>query len=267
METNYNREDLIDLYLLDKLSSQQRKNFEEEMLRDDDLRKEVEVTQRIITGFEHKGETEAIDAMYNLSEEQIKTIIAGVEKNRHKQSVKKTWLYPVIAGMVASIALLYIGFQPKYSSGELYDNFYAPISYEYIPSRGGVLDNERQHLLEQAIANYNQSNYAEALVLFDSIIANLEEEPVLEEVIFYMALCMAQTGKENAALKKLELIAVSSDSEFREDAQWNLALLYLKIGERNKCRNILKDITGSGDSPYIGDANSLLDKLDKRKWF
>ncbi|MCC8146939.1 MAG: tetratricopeptide repeat protein [Bacteroidales bacterium] len=267
METNHNREELIDLYLLDKLSSQARKDFEEEMLKNDDLRKEVEVMQRILIGFEHKGETEAIHAMRTMPEEQVKSIIANAE-NEYKPKVNRIGLYSVIAGIAASIALLlYIGFKPKYSSEELYNDFYVPFAYEYIPSRGGILNGEEEHLLEQAISGYNQERYAEALALLDSITKNIHPEQVPEEVMFYTALSMAETGKENSAVEKLESIASSNDSEFKEDAQWNLALLYLKLGERNKSSTILRVIIDSKDNPYAGDAGRLLDKLNTKKWF
>ena len=267
MKTNRNTEDLIDLYLLDKLSPVERKRFEDEMLKNDDLSKEVEIMQHIMAGFERKNEIEAADAMLNTSEEQIKTIIANVENN-HKPPVKRTKLFVAMTAIAAGIALLlYIGFQPEYTSQELYDSFYTPLAYEYIPSRGGTLSDNKEFLLQQAIAAYNQGNYTEALNLFDSITANIDAEETTEEIKFYAALCMTKTGKEQAALEELESIAYSVDSEFKQDAQWNLALVYLKIGERNKCRQILMNIIENVDNPYTEDSNILLDKLKAKKWF
>jgi hypothetical protein len=265
MGTGKSREELTDLYLLDKLLPQDREDFEEEMLRDDELHKEVETMRHIITGFERKGEVEAIDAMQNMSEEQIKSIIADTE-NGYKRPVKRRWLYySATIGIAASIVLLlYIGFQPKYSSVELYDSFYAFVAYEYIPSRGGGLNEDQEHLLEQAVTVYNQGNYAEALSLFDSITTN---ENVSEEIKFYAALCMVQTGKEPDAKRELEYIAHSVDSEFKDDALWNLALLYLKIEDRNRCSSILQSITDDKNNPYANDADRLLNKLNTRRWF
>lgn len=261
---------MIDLYLLDKLSPQERKDFEEEMLRDNELHKEVIIMQRIMTGFERKGETEAIEAIHNMSEEQVKSIIADEEGKykQPKQPAKKTWLFSVIAGVAASVALLlYIGFQPKYSSEELYNSFYAPFAYEYIPSRGGTLNDNQEHLMKQAIAEYNQESYVKALALFDSITTNINAGKVPEEVIFYIALCMAQTDKENLALEKMESIASLNDAEFKDDAQWNLALLYLKLGDRDKCRNLLDDIVNAENNLYANEASKLLDKLNTKRWF
>ncbi len=266
MKTNRNTEDLIDLYLLDKLSPVERKKFEDEMLKNDDLSKEVEIMRHIMAGFERKNEIEAADAMLNISEEQMKRAIADMENN-HKPPVKRTRLFVAMTAIAACIALLlYIGFQPEYSSQELYDSFYTPLAYEYIPSRGGTLNDNHERLLQQAIAAYNQGNYAEASNLFDSITANIDAEETTEEIKFYTALCMAKTGKEQAALNELESIA-SADSEFKEDAQWNIALVHLKIGERNKCRQILMNIIENVDNPYTEDSKILLDKLKAKKWF
>jgi len=230
MEKKKSREELIDLYLLDKLLPQDRENFEEEMLRNDELCKEVEIMRRIITGFERKGETEAMDAMQNMPEAQIRSAIIEAE-NGHKRPVKKKWLYTATIGIAASIALLiYIGFQPKYSTEELYGHFYTLVEFEYIPSRGGEDLNE-------------------------------------EEITFYTALSKAQTGKERDAIKELESIVSSVDSEFRDDALWNLALLYLKVGDRNKCSGILQSIIDDKNNPYANEANQLLDKLNTRRWF
>lgn len=267
MKINYNKEDLIDLYLLDRLSPQERKDFEEEMRKDDALRKEVEAMQHIVIGFERKAEAEAVNAMHTLSEEQVISIIAN-KGGRYKRSAKKTRLFPVLIGVAAIIALLfYIGFQPKYSSEELYADFYTPFVYEYLPSRGGTLTTDQEDLLEQAIAEYNLGSYAKALALFDKMTANISAGQVPEEVVFYTALCLVQTGKESMALEKLESLVSLNDSEFRDDAQWSLALLYLKFGERKKCRNILYDILNNKNSLYFGDANRLFEKLEMRRWF
>ncbi len=267
MEIGRSREELIDLYLLDKLLPQDRKDFEEEMLRNEELRKEVESMRHIITGFERKGEVDAIDAMQNMSEERIKSIIADVE-NGHKPPVKRRWLYySATIGIAASIVLLlYIGFQPKYSSEELYGSFSAFVAYEYVPSRGGGgLNEDLEHLLEQAVTVYNQGNYTEALSLFESI--TTDEEDVSEEIKFYVALCKVQTGKEPDAIKELGYIAYSVDSEFKSDALWNLALLYLKVKDRNRCSTILQSIIDDKNNPYANDADRLLNKLNTRKWF
>lgn len=267
MGSKKSKEELIDLYLFDKLLPQDRKNFEEEILCNEELRKEVEAMQRIMIGFERKGEVEAIDAMQNMSEEQIKSIIADAE-SKYKPSVKRKWLYSATIGIAASIALLlYIGLQPKYSSVELYDSFYTHVEYDYMPSRGGDLNEDQEHLLEQATVAYNQGKYAEALTLFESIATNINAIEVSEEIKFYTALCMAQTGKESDAIKKMEYIASSVDSEFKDDAMWNLALLYLKVEDRNKCSNILKSIIDDKDNLYASDASQLLNKLNDRRWF
>jgi hypothetical protein len=231
METNYNREDLIDLYLLDKLSSQERKDFEEEMLRNGDLCEEVEAMRRIMTGFERKGETEAINAMRNMPEEQMKLIIADAE-NGYKQPVKKTGLFLAIAGVVASITiLLYIGLQPKYSSEELFSEYYLPEQLEILPSRGESSPEEKQN-----------------------------------EIRFKEAIDLLEDNKLYPATDHLTYLSSLSEFKYQEESKWVLALVYLKRDQREESKKILLQLIET-NSYYAKDAKKVVEKLEKRKWF
>ena len=284
-----NRQNRIDCYLSGELSDTEKIAFEEEMRHDENLRKDIELTKIIAEAFRNKADNNAIGAMENVPEDEVRAIIASIEKEyslaepteveyssrnvQHsmlpenapkKRNVKKLVIGALSVAAVVFV-LVYIGIQPRYSSEELFNEHYTAQIYEYTPSRSGSPYTEEQEVLHaQAVELYEEGNYQQALEYFGKITTGMEEKDIPEEVVFYSAICLIETEKVNTAVERLEKLA-STGSLYNQDAAWNLALAYLKINKRDKARDLLFSIVEKQGN-YNEEAKNLLRQMVKRRW-
>lgn len=133
-----------------------------------------------------------------------------------------------VAAMIAVVMI--IGFQPRYSTDELFTKWNDAVPYESVVVRGGDDVTEAQkEALEAAIT-------------------------------------LAASGKTEEAIEILLPLAADVHSELREDAQWQLVMIYLRSGERNKAKSMLQEIVKSG-SIFTAEANKLINEINKKRWF
>lgn len=268
MNEKHSRDEKIDLYLSGNMSTEDKVAFEHEMLGDQTLAAEIELMRHIVTGFERKGERSALQAMGDLSsEEEMKSIIRNAE--RKYRPIRKTnrILISAVSAAAAILAFVVIGLQPRYSTAELYKEYYAVQEYEFTPSRGGsALNEQKQEQFDMAVGLYEQKDYAGALKLFDEIASGLAPEQTPEELTFYSAICLIRIDRVRDAVEKLEYLVLKGDADFEDDARWELALIYLKDNKRAKAEELLGRLVEK-DGYYSGKARELAMKLHEKKWF
>ncbi|MCD7972365.1 MAG: hypothetical protein LUG18_06820 [Candidatus Azobacteroides sp.] len=261
------RQDIIDRYLQDEMTPEEKKGFEERLEHDPVLKKELLMTRHIKTVFERKGEQEMLKNAGNLSEEELKTMMINIE-NQHMKTNKRIPLIIMLAAIAAvAFVIVYIGGQPRYGADQLFNEFYTTQPYETVPYRGGTpMDEEKDKLLVEASALYEQGEYAKALEIFDKITADMNLEDTPEEVIFYSAISMLEENKLPEAIERLSYLEAADNSDFQQDAAWSLALAYLKDNQRSEAKTTLEYIV-TGNGYYSEEAKDLLKKLDEKKWF
>lgn len=204
------------------------------------------VEQYVARAIVRKGELEAMDELAKVeSVEALKQIMDAAERKYrpgsakphsgggHRPLERKRYLSLVLSLSVAAAiiaAVLFIGLQPRYSTDELYSRWRDSVVYEPFIVRGGdeVADSQRKSL---------------------------------ESGIVY-----ANSGETGQAIEKLIPIASDRRSEYREDAQWQLVLIYLRIDERKKAEKILSEIVESKGS-LSEEAKELMNEIDMKRWF
>lgn len=241
------RDEYIDQYILNKLSEEERIAFEEEMRNDKDLEESVMLRMHIAVAFQRKTEAPVLEALNNIeSEGKLRAILSKAEDEfqetetqdgRRKNPLERSYepshsankrpILPYIAAAAVVIALVWFGIQPKYSSGNLYADYYSAEYYEPLPSRGDELSADEKSLYEAV--RLMESDTERALILLQSL---------------------------------------QTDDTFllKEDAQWNIALAYLKLEKRSKAKTSLKEII-AGKGEYAEKAGELLNRLNEKKWF
>jgi len=268
METNNKfRQEQIDRYLLGRMDQTEKEAFEKQLKDDAELREDMELSRHIINAFHHEGEQEAFDALKSMSEEDIKRIISSTQETKKPRKHSLTaW---VSMGAAALIGLLvYIGTIPQYSSEELFANYYTTQSYEAYPSRGdSELTIEERMQLQQAKKLYEQKEYQQALNIYERFFEKSPDWKSLpEEIIFHAAICQFETGNSLSAEEKLSYLAYSGESEFEEEALWNLSFVYLKENQRKKAKECLQKLIEK-EGVYVDKAKEIIWKINSRMWF
>ncbi|MDR1055820.1 MAG: hypothetical protein LBL90_08380 [Prevotellaceae bacterium] len=274
MEEKYTREEMIELYLQDRLSLEEKTGFEQKLLEDASFSQELDLMRSIITGIQMKKDIEVWTELEQIpTENKLKQIVSEAEKKYNKRkelklTTKKRSLFISVFSSIAFILLLFfIGIQPEYSSQKLYQQYHNLKDIEWIPNRGGILLNpDRQSHLNKALLLYQQQNYAEALAMINETINGLGQYNIPDQVVFFSAVCLSETNKDKESIEKLEYLSLKDDSEYKQEAQWQLALAYLKDEKRDESRKtLLKIVNAKGF--YADRANELLDKLEQKRWF
>lgn len=192
-----------------------------------------------------KGEQEAIQDLAGVeSVDKLRQIMNEAEQKhqspemnltrgeqRHPTARFGNKLLIAVMSVAAMIAVvMFIGFQPLYSTDELFTKWNDTVPYESVVVRGGDDVTEAQkEALEAAIT-------------------------------------LAASGKTEEAIEKLSPLANDGHSELQEDAQWQLIMVYLKSGERSQAKSLLYKIVKNAGM-YSKEAEELMNEINEKRWF
>lgn len=173
----------------------------------------------------------------------------SLEKPQAKQiSLWKLFLTAaaILAGITLAINILF----PSQKVDLYAANFNAPS--ENITTRSESVINPD---LQNALQAYNQGDYSTAIPLFDKYLA---DNPNEKAALFFQGISQMASGKYTEAVSNLIQI---EDGPYQNSATWYLALVYIKINQKEKAKNNLNQLITSEGS-YSGKARELLDQLD-----
>ena len=153
MDSKYTIEELTDLYIADALAVDDKAAFEKRMQEDENLAKEVMLALHIANAVERKGEQGALAGLSSVSSAvELKKILGNAERKHHtnRRKTLRIWVAGVSAAAIVSIVLIF-GFQPSYSTQELFEISYVTPVFEPVVSRGGAeINPELQQILDSA---------------------------------------------------------------------------------------------------------------------
>ncbi|MFR9164947.1 MAG: hypothetical protein ACLVKO_01505 [Dysgonomonas sp.] len=261
--------DYIERYLLGELSEKESSELEQEMSGNETLKQEVKIMSNILLAIDRRYEAPALAEMASVkSKDEMRSILVQAESKYKTQKKRKKKLLPIILAVAGVIlVLVYIGLQPEYSSPLLFKEYYEPLPYEEIYTRGSnSYSEEQQQLIEKANIYYSENNFAEALKIYNGVTSEMKKEDIPSEVIMYQSICMLETGNTQESIDRLRLLSVS-ESVFRQDAEWYLSLAYLVNKQRNDAEKLLTKICSDKNHRFSGKAHELLKQLNERKWF
>ena len=241
--------DMINRYVDGEMNAEELKAFEAAMLEDADLQSEVELLRDVNATLKtklHPGEHETAlrSSLKNLNAEYF-----SIEAQQAKVVPlnRRRWMSAIAAVFV--MALLLTVWQP-WKKEDLYKQ-YADIQMPGIAERGAATDS----LLKQAVENFNNKEFAEAIPAFETVLKDSIENSFVQ---YYYAIALLQNN--NIEKAKIEFAALySGTSLFKYDAAFYMALSYLKEKNKEACKDWLNKIPVDA-GPY-SKAQELLKKL------
>ena len=286
MGEKYTKEELIDLYLRDMLDPDAKAAFEEEMHGDDSLAREVELSRQIVNAIERKGEQGAAQELAAISEDELKRILSLAEtkprpkaerqrmqslsEGKHRPSAAARtplWKWGGVAAAAAIIAVIIIGIQPRYSSQDLYATSYERPVYDPAISRGDAeIPYDLKVMLDDAGQLYESGDMPGAAEIYNKVVDEFPQDVLPDDALFYYAVTLCETNRITEAQNIFSKLAAEPDSEYTEDAQWQSALSYLRLGDRKEAINILESVKSAG-GVYAPQADELLDRLKQKRLF
>ena len=159
---------------------------------------------------------------------------------------------------------MYVGvIAPSTHGNKLYNEYFKPYPNEVIPFTRGeeVPENfahfsqEEYNLVARAMKHYQRGNYKEASELFEKHVERKKENA---DLIFYKGIAQLKSGKEKQAKENLNYILDIKGVDFQQEAQWYMALTYLKMNDVDSAREILNKISETPGHPYRNKAKKVI---------
>ena len=259
----------IERYLLNEMTSEEAHEFSNKIECDPQLKEEVEMVALIIGATRkvgQKSDMADIELMRQVSLSEIEeltgrkgTTAADNTKKSPILSIKTAiWALSGIAAIL--LAVLFINHHKESSNlNQLYADFYQPLDEDGLAvARGGDDISEADNLfLSEGFELYSQGEYAKALTKFNQISDNNQRS-----VSLFSAISLLETGNAKQAVQLLES-AISDYGEgweYYQDAQWYLALAYLKSKQEEDAEKMLQQIVVENRF-YAEKASKLLQDL------
>ncbi|MDL2222799.1 hypothetical protein LJB98_01710 [Bacteroidales bacterium OttesenSCG-928-M11] len=217
------KQNRIDAYLRNELTEAERSDFEQEVCTDKELRETLEVEVHIREAFIRKGEQKALDQLKQLTPEEFDKLLKDGKPKKKTGTI--VWL-PIVASVAALFIISFLIFRSGVNESQaLFYAYYQTEELEISPSRGYITEDELQ----------NQNLYMSSLEILES-------------------------GDLPSAIDNFNTLAALSDFEYREEAEWILALAYLKNNQKKESILVLDKIIAQ--EGYFADrAQKLKDEL------
>jgi tetratricopeptide (TPR) repeat protein len=177
------------------------------------------------------------------------------EMNLEKTKGRTIPLYFMLSiaavGLLLIVAGIFLFFPENASNQQLYTSYFTP--YEDMIS---VRGDEETVLLNEAMSAYNEGNYEAATPRLQRYAALTDARP---EIHLYLGISLMQTNQDAAALESLK---ISLDQPLvQQQAEWYIALAYLKQDDMDRARQQLEEIANNSGHYKQESARNLLESL------
>ncbi|HAS59653.1 MAG TPA: hypothetical protein DEQ87_03445 [Algoriphagus sp.] len=229
--------ELIEAWLDGKLTKEQSLAFQHSENEDPEWSlkiQEVKILKNDLEAYLFKVELEKIH-------EEI------VNQKPTKSASLSRWILAIAASLIL-ILVSWWGIQSVFQSPN--EKLFAAY-YQTDPGLITAMSGSDSYEFDRGMVDYKEGKYKEALARWNLL---LEEEFADDTLIYFVAMANLELGNYDLSQKLLKQVADENASEFKEDASWYLALIYLKNGELDPAKLMLSNL----DRP---EAQALLKEI------
>lgn len=252
MKEKINYSEFIDRYLDNDLLGPELNWFEKELDSNSELQAELRLQKELNDAL---GQGDILDLR-----EKLNVIHEMVDPEPERKRIKRT-LSGNWAGIAAAsvVILVAIGFllsnfiNPVQTAEELFDQHYEP----YIVPTNYRSVAEINIVFHKALVEYGNQDYQKALQLFEKV---LVEDESRMDVTLLTGISNLEIENYYKANNSFQKVINHNDNLFIEQAEWYLALCYLKTGEQEKAHLQFGKII-TDNSLYKEEAEDILNKL------
>lgn len=238
--------DLIERYLNGSLSDSERLAFEERVSKEAALRAEVDEMKLIREGILRASRKEMLKSLKDLEATlpAVEAPVIPLWRNR--------WLQLAASLLLVAVCAYVLWPRPQ-ESATLFAEYFEPYPNIIMPTVRGVVENDST-VKAQAFRAYDQREYLQAIALFETLAVKDEA------VLLYLGNSYLASGQPGKALPLLEKVLNEYDI-FDEQAEWYVAVSYLKLEDREKAKVALQKVVVREGS-YKSKAQLILEKLN-----
>ena len=254
-EKQYN---LIQKFMRNELSDSEKLEFENNS-QNKNFRDELLVQAEILNALE-SGQNQKLKEFFKQVDSEMNTSggakIVELQKNtatktdtKQKSGFSRNILKyaAVLTILLCSVfvAQNYLGTDQS----ELFASYYKPYDSNVMRGQGSEMKS-----FNDALFSYSSEEYAEADAEFSKL------SDVSTDALFFGSICKLELGLYDNAISGFSKIK-DQDSKYSEDAEWYLAMTYLKKGENAKLESLLEEMSSENSHAYSDRAKNLLTDL------
>ncbi|MCK5171657.1 MAG: tetratricopeptide repeat protein [Bacteroidales bacterium] len=244
MDTNF---EIIEKYIDGDLEGKELLDFKELLSTDNDIKRDYNLSMEInnsIIEDDVMALRETMDYMYQ-EEFKVKRIPQVFTKRRFYYAAASAALLIATGGLVQRLI------SPNLDNNAVFEKYYAPYDVT-VTYRSGNIEVDR--LLLNALERYEEKDYEQALILFEEVLKTRENDMAIS---LYSGISYMEEEKYQKATKSFNNIITDNDNLFIEQAEWYLAMCYLKTEKTDKAQNVLNEIIKE-ESYYKDQATKVL---------
>lgn len=238
----------IERFLAGEMNEAEKEWFRNELGRNEKLRHEIALRQLTDSALRNHDVLQLRNKLTAIARKKAEEVPA--KKGRKHKTLTRAAIF---AGLILCGTLAFLNSRTM-TTDEIFDQYYR--SYDVTTPLRSVNDAGNADY-STALEYFNIKDYRNAAYYFNKVVTS---DPRYMESV--MMIGVSKFEEENYPEAKVSFTKVINDRDnlFFEDAQWYLALCYLKTSEKDKAVNSLKYIKDSG-SIYSSNAKKILRKI------
>jgi tetratricopeptide (TPR) repeat protein len=257
MKTNINN--WIEDYLRGNLSEDEKKLFEDKLKSDPAFAEEFDLNKRL----ENAIVNDDIDNFREILKNIHKKLYPESEpaKSGTKRLLHTALKYWKIAAVVFIIlipltVIMYIMINDSRSNSEIFYRNYE--RYPTFSDYRSMFKDVKDSTFIDGLNNYKNGDFTVAVGYFNQVVENDETNIAAK---FLLGISYIEITNYNRAIYSFEYVIESGDTLYSQQAEWYLALCFIKIGKTNDAKSLLQRIIDN-DGFYFDKAIKLLKELE-----
>jgi len=244
--------DLIQKFMRNELNESEQTLFNES-LKNLDFKKELNDQARILNAIETSKDQELRSFLNDIDVSELGETKSdkstSTKISEPKGKVLPSWLkYALILIIVISTFFLIRNSLSKQSEPDLFAAYYEkPMAMNGRGTTGDVI-------FSKAIVAYQEGNFAESNAQLSTLSENNND------ALYYASISKLELGKYREAIAGFKTLK-TKNTKYSSDADWFMALTYLKMNKVNDCKDQLNLIVSDSNHPYKTKATQLLASL------
>ena len=237
-----NKHDLIERYLLERLSIEEKEQFTQ-LMKDPEFQKEVDFKKDILESIEFQEDTR-LKSMLQEEEKAIKL-------TEQKKSVKTFSIRRVAAVAASVLFLVFIYWQFFTPKEDLFAEYFVRQTNTLYPT---VKSAKNPTEVEQTFNFYESADYEKALLGFEKILSEQDND----NIAFYQAVSFLANEETEKAITTLQKIIQNNQTDYLAPTKWNLALAYISQNKFAAAKPLLEEL--AADRFHKEKAGKLLNE-------
>ena len=237
--------DKIDQLLLGLLKEQEAKDIFEQISSDPLLSNEYNIRKKEIELIELNGRARLKEQLRSIHENEF----GRKGRSRSKILLLVLVLFSLIIGLLLYINMTDDTTSKQVPMEQLFAANYRPYDYANV-TRSGNIDQ-----LSSVSELYRTGRYIEVVEEIEDLSS---KDQRLSVVRLMKGISHIELSQDSEAIMALEAIIKSGDFNYEDQANWYLAMIYLKNGDNISARAMLERLVLDSESDFYREANEVL---------